>query len=101
MKKIIFMLMMVFFSLTISAQWNGNAYTEPQKQGAYVETPYRYVDGKGVDWGTVYINKENGRCKVSRMKDGKKVTKYLKEETCKEYCRKMNIAYTYVRKPRN
>ena len=88
------------FSLTISAQWNGNTYTEPQKKGNYIETPYRYTDTRGVDWGTVYISKENGKCKVSRMKDGKKVTKYLKEETCKEYCRKMNIPYTYVPKRR-
>lgn len=101
MKKIILMLMMVFFSLTMSAQWSGNTYTEPAKQGKYVETPYRYVDSNRTDWGFVLINKENGRCKVSRMKDGKKVTKYLKEETCKEYCRRMNIAYTYVPKRRD
>lgn len=105
MKKIIFILMLMF-SLSMSAQsvsgeWKNNTFVEAPSSGKYIKTPYSYIDSKGVNWGTVFVNKENGRCKVSRKKpDGKTATKYLSEEVSKEYCTKMNISYTYVPKKR-
>ena len=103
MKKIFVMLMMVF-SLTISAQSISgiSVYDAPgssNRGGNYVETPYRY---NGVQTDTIFINKSNGRCIVHRKSksSGKRYNKYLPEETSKMVARNMGVAYTYVKKER-
>ena len=96
---------MLFVSLTMSAQeWQGNRYIDSPttRESKYVETPYYYTDKKGNDCGRVYINKENGHCKVYVIGEkGEKKQRYLSPKASEEYARKMNIPYVPPKKRNN
>ena len=96
MKRVLFLIVtLIVSSVAFAQEWQGNRYIDSPttRESKYVENPYFYTDKKGVECAKVFINKENGHCKVYVIKDGEKKARYLSPKVSEEYARKMSIPY--------
>lgn len=99
---IIFAWMVSFTTPILASTFSDIQYEYQERSSAYIKTPYTYKDKKG-ELHLIWINKSNGRCCIKKeyINDKGEVktrNHYLNETVSKDVAKKMNIAYTYVKK---
>lgn len=94
--------MVSFTTPILASTFSDIQYEYQERSSAYIKTPYTYKDKNG-ELYLIWINKSNGRCCIKKEyvnKKGEVKTRnqYLSEDISRDVARKMNIAYTYVKK---